>query len=431
MTGALKSAIALSGNPDLLSGNGDAMITYVPQPKLVEQLGWDEPEINVLKRANFDDGTSIWGDPMESMGVPVKKWTNGTKAALTNATNIDLQQQQQQQTVQKPISTTSSSSRVMLNDENWPKQQSPTMVQQQQQQHVPPPSSSQWNDTSSTNIDQTHSSQQQQQQHHHHQQQQQQQNYRSQQTNWNPQAQPDDWFRDVVDTSDWGLQGPPHKAAFDPYENQVDTSGWGVQSGGGMPGQLPIARNRLMKEYDPNENPHDARMPGYDNDPYRQTPDLKNPMMNLPGNLPSTHHPFPPRPGTLYPHQPGSILRPSMPNGGLSTPPGAIIGQGSHSSPKLPTASPVPNPTSYKQNNPSSQTPTPPQQQQSAGNGNNNNNGAVHAQIMQQFRLAVQAGLISQDLLNTKLPPFMLQVNICKKNSSLFFFLYKASSKII
>ncbi|CAF4921556.1 unnamed protein product, partial [Rotaria socialis] len=72
LTGALKSAITLSGNNNLdhLSGNGDAIINYVPQPKLVEQLGWDEPDINVLKRPNFDDGTSIWGDPMESMSVP-------------------------------------------------------------------------------------------------------------------------------------------------------------------------------------------------------------------------------------------------------------------------------------------------------------------------------------------------------------------------
>ncbi len=446
LTGALKSAIALSGNADLLGGNGDAMISYVPQPKLVEQLGWDEPEIHVLKRANFDDGTSIWGDPMESMTVPVKKWTNGTKAALTNSTNIDIQpqhqqpqhqqpQQQQQQTVQKPVST-STSSRVMLNDENWPKQQSPTIVQQQQQQQQqpPPPSSSQWNDVSSANIDQTNSSQQQQ-QHHQQQQQQQQQNYRLQQTNWNPQSQSsDDWFRDgVVDTSDWGLQGPPHKAPFDPYEGQVDTSGWGVQGGGGMPGQMPMARNRFMNEHDLNDNPHDVRMPGYDNDPYRQNPDLKSPMMNIAGNLPATHHPFPPRPGTLYPHQPGNILRPINPNGGLSTPPGAIIGQGSHSSPKLPTSSPVPNAPSYKPNNPSSQTPTP-SQQSSAGNGNNNNNnnnGAVHAQIMQQFRLAVQAGLISQDLLNTKLPPYMLQVNnfFNSQSNKIFFFVLKSFFK--
>jgi hypothetical protein len=435
LTGALKSAIALSGNVDLLSGNSESMISYVPQPKLVEQLGWDEPDINVLKRGNFDDGTSIWGDPMESVSVPVKKWTNGTKAALTNSTNIDLQQQQQQQqqTVQKPISTTATTSRGVLNDENWPKQQSPTIIQQQPQQQPPPPppsSSSQWNDTSSANIDQTNSSQQHQ------------QTYRTQ-PNWNPQSQPDDWFRDgVVDTSDWGLQGPPHKAPFDPYEGQVDTSGWGVQGAGGMPGQLAaMGRNRFMNEYDLNENPHDVRMPGYDNqplnDPYRQNPDLKNPMMPL-----SSHHPFPPRPGSLYPHQPGNILRPINPNGGLSTPPGAIIGQSSHPSPKLPTSSPVPNPNSYKQSNisnPSSQTPTPSQQQPTGngnGNGNNNNNGAVHAQIMQQFRLAVQAGLITQDLLNTKLPPYMLQVRRRKKIfyfqfKNFFFFIIKASSKII
>lgn len=151
----------------------------------------------------------------------------------------------------------------------------------------------------------------------------------------------------------------------------------------------------------------------------------------------SSHHPFPPRPGSLYPHQPGNILRPINPNGGLSTPPGAMMSQSSHSSPKLPTSSPVPNPNAYKQtnmSNPSSQTPTP-SQQQPAGNGtnNNNNSGAVHAQIMQQFRLAVQAGLITQDLLNTKLPPYMLQVRRNdQKNLFLLFFLFRtASSKII
>ncbi|CAF4907205.1 unnamed protein product, partial [Rotaria socialis] len=80
-------------------------------------------------------------------------------------------------------------------------------------------------------------------------------------------------------------------------------------------------------------------------------------------------------------------------NGGLSTPPGPIIGQSSHLSPKLPISSPVLNQPPYvpltgkHSNIPNqpSQTPTPTQQQ-SAGNGNNNN-GAVHAQIMQQFRL--------------------------------------------
>ncbi len=440
ITGALKSAIALSGgNGDILNDNNETMITYVPQPKLVEQLGWDQPETNVAKRGHFDDGTSIWGDPMESMSAPVKKWTNGTKSALTNSTNII----QTPQIVQKPMtgtnSSTSSSSQLISNDENWPRQQSPPIVQQ---------SSSQWNDSSSSNINQTNSNQQQQQQQqpppqqqqqhqHQHQQQQQQQNYHQQSTNWNQQSHSsDDWFRDgVVDTSDWGLQGPQHKAPFDPYEGQVDTTSWGVQGGGGggggggmpVPGQMPMARNnRFMNEYDLNENPHDVRMPNYDNqsinDPYRQNSDLKNSMMNMGGILPSTHHPFPPRPGPHYPPQSGNILRPINPNGGLSTPPGAIIGQGNHLSPKLPTSSPVPNQAPYvpltnKQNNipnQTSQTPTP-SQQQTTGNGNNNNpnnnnNGAVHAQIMQQFRLAVQAGLISQDLLNTKLPPYMLQV---------------------
>jgi hypothetical protein len=425
ITGALKSAIALnSGNIDISNENNDAMITYVPQPKLVEQLGWDQPDINAAKRGHFDDGTAIWGDPMELVSVPVKKWTNGPKSALTNATNTIQTQPIVQKTLPPANSSTSSSSQILSNDENWPRQQTPPIVQQ---------SSSQWNDSSSSNVNQTNSNQQQQQQQHQQQQQQQhqqqQQNYHQQSSNWNSQSQSsDDWFRDgVVDTSDWGLQGPPHKAPFDPYEGQVDTTSWGVQSAGGMPGQLPMARNRFMNEYDLNENPHDVRMANYDNQPindsYRQNSDLKNSMMNMSGILPSSHHPFPPRPGPLYPPQSGNILRPINPNGGLPTPPGAIIGQGNHLSPKLPTSSPVPNQAPYvpltnKQNNipnQTSQTPTP-SQQQSAGNGNNNNNnpnnnnGAVHAQIMQQFRLAVQAGLISQDLLNTKLPPYMLQV---------------------
>jgi hypothetical protein len=201
LTGALKSAIALGGaNVDLLGGNADPTMVFVPQPKLVEQLGWDEPDIKVAKRTNFDDGTSIWGDPMESMSVSVKKWTNGTKAALTNSTNIILQQQPS--IVQKSVSTnvqvsgsTTSTSQMVLNDENWPKQQSPTLTQQ---------SSSQWNDTSSLTEQGTPSPTSQQPT-----------NYRAQQsipTNWNPQPQQsgqhgDDWFRDgMVDTSDWGLQ---------------------------------------------------------------------------------------------------------------------------------------------------------------------------------------------------------------------------------
>ncbi|CAF3660399.1 unnamed protein product [Rotaria sordida] len=420
LTGALKTAIALSGNNiDHLNVNSDAIINYIPQPKLVEQLGWDEPEINVLKRPNFDDGTSIWGDPMELISVPVKKWTNGTKSALTNTTNIILSQP----IIQKQISTTNTSTSMVLNDENWPKQQSPTIVQQ---------STSQWNDTTTSSsssssvpvtttnapIEQTNTSQQQPQHQH-------QQNYRTQHTHWNPQNQTnEDWYGDgLVDTSEWDIARPPHKAPFDPYDGQVDTTDWVVPSTGGIPGQLPIARNRFMNEYDLNENPHDIRMSNYDN-PYRQNTDLKNSMINIGGIIPSTHHTFPPRPSPLYPQQSGNILRPINPNGGLSTPPGAMIGQNSHLSPKLPISSPVPNQPPYvslpgKQNNipnQSSQTPTPPQQQ-STGNGNNNNtnnnnnnNGAVHAQIMQQFRLAVQAGLISQDLLNTKLPPYMLQL---------------------
>ncbi len=205
ITGALKSAIALGGaNVDPLSGNGDPTVVYVPQPKLVEQLGWDEPDVKVPKRGHFDDGTAIWGDPMESMAVSVKKWTNGTKAALTNSTNTIIQQQQTPM-VQKTVSTnvqasgpTTSASQMVLHDENWPKQQSPTLTQQ---------SSSQWNDTSALAEQSTPPPLPQQQQ-------QQQTNYRAQQSapgNWNFQSQQsghhgDDWSRDVVDTSDWGLQ---------------------------------------------------------------------------------------------------------------------------------------------------------------------------------------------------------------------------------
>jgi hypothetical protein len=206
LSGALKSAIALGGaNADLLGENGDVAVVYVPQPKLVEQLGWDEPDIKVMKRANFDDGTSVWGDPMESVSVQVKKWTNGTKAALTNSTNTISQQQQQQQPsiVQKPpqanvqvSNSTTSASQMVLNDENWSKQQSPTLTQQP---------SSQWNDTPASAEQGTPPPTSQQQV-----------NYRQQQsapTNWNPQSQQsahhhgDEWFRDgMVDTSDWGLQ---------------------------------------------------------------------------------------------------------------------------------------------------------------------------------------------------------------------------------
>ncbi|CAF0993196.1 unnamed protein product [Rotaria sp. Silwood1] len=433
LSGALKSAIALGGaNVDLLSGTTDPTVVYVPQPKLVEQLGWDEPDIKVTKRANFDDGTSIWGDPMDLISIPVKKWTNGTKAALTNSTNIILPQQPS--IVQKPVSTnmptsnpTTSTSQMVLNDENWTKQQSPTLPQQ---------STSQWNDTS-TSVDQgtpPPTSQT--------------VNYRTQQppppNNWHAQSQQsthhgsDDWFRDgVVDTSDWGLQGSQSKVPFDPYEGQVDTSSWGVQGGasGGMGGPLgmpPMNRNRFMNDYDLSENAHDPhalhRMTGYESqsmaDLYRQGSDLKNPIIGLGGLLPSSgnpqpHHmlppsqlPFAPRPGPLY--QPNSILRPMNPNS-IPTPSGAIMGTGSLISPKLSTTSPVPNQAPYvplaaKQSNiPTQSSQTPTSQQQPPGTGPVNN-GAVHAQIMQQFRLAVQAGLISQDLLNTKLPPYMLQL---------------------
>jgi len=209
-----------------------------------------------------------------------------------------------------------------------------------------------------------------------------------------------------------------------------------------MGGPLPMAamnRNRFMNDYDLSEGAHDPhgmhRMPSYENqsmtDPYRQGSDLKNPIIGLggllppSGNAPPPHHmlpssqlPFAPRSGPLY--QPGGILRPINPNG-VSAPSGAIMGTGGLISPKLSTTSPVPNQAPYvplaaKQSNipnQSSQTPTPQQQQQQQQQGpGTGNNGAVHAHIMQQFRLAVQAGLISQDLLNTKLPPFMLQVNI-------------------
>lgn len=202
LTGALKSAIALGGaNPDPAGGNSDTPVNYTPQPKLVEQLGWDEPEIKVTKRANFDDGTSIWGDPMESMGVQLKKWTNGPKAALTNSTNTIIQPQSS--IVQKPTPTSAQGSNSgpsaapMTHDENWPKQQSPTL----------PQSSSQWNDTAALSERGTPPppppSQQQQQG-----------NYRAQQSGpggWNSQSQhsgyADERFLDgVIDTSSWGLQ---------------------------------------------------------------------------------------------------------------------------------------------------------------------------------------------------------------------------------
>ena len=209
-------------------------------------------------------------------------------------------------------------------------------------------------------------------------------------------------------------------------------------AGNNMGGPLPMNsmnRNRFMSDYYLTEGTHYPqsmhRMSSYENqpmnDPYRQGSDLKSPIIGIGGLLPAAgnppppHHmmppsqlPFAPRPGSHY--QPGNMMRQMNPNG-ISAPSGAIMGTGGLISPKLSTTSPVPNqapyvPLSAKQGNiptPSSQTPTP-QQQQQQGVGNSNN-GTVHAQIMQQFRLAVQAGLISQDLLNTKLPPFMLQVN--------------------
>ena len=201
ISGALKSAIALGGaNVDILSGNSDSTVACLPQPKLVEQIGWDEPDIKVTKRANLDDGTLVWGDPMDLASVPVKKWTNGTKAALTNSTNIVLQPSPS--IVSKSIPTsiqgsgsTTSVSPMMLSDENWSKHQSPTLSQ---------PSPSQWHDTPSS-IEQGSSSSISQAA-----------NYRTQQSTpagWNIQSQQathpttDDWFRDgMVDTSDWGLQ---------------------------------------------------------------------------------------------------------------------------------------------------------------------------------------------------------------------------------
>ncbi|CAF1057548.1 unnamed protein product [Adineta ricciae] len=437
LTGALKSAIALGGvNADPSSGNGDPTTSFVPQPKLVEQLGWDEPEIKVAKRTNFDDGTSVWGDPIESMTVPVKKWTNGTKAALTNATNTTLPQQQAP-VVQKPNlgnvqnpASTPTVAQMPFTDEKWSKQQSPTLPDQ---------SAARWNDASALTGQRTSSPTPQQLP-----------NYRTQQSapggNWNAQSQPgmqhasnESFIDGLVDTSGWGLQNTQNKAPFDPYEGQVDTSSWGVSggSGGGMGGSLGMSsmnRPRFMNDYDLSENTHDPhgmhRMASFDNssmsDPYRQSSDLKNPIIGLGGLLPSgtnappPHHMLPPsqlqfapRPGPLY--QSNSILRPINPTG-VQTSSGAIMGTGGLISPKLSTTSPVPNQAPYvplagKQGNiptQSSQTPTPTQQQlQGSGNVNN---VAVHAQIMQQFRLAVQAGLISQDLLNTKLPPFMLHL---------------------
>ena len=191
-------------------------------------------------------------------------------------------------------------------------------------------------------------------------------------------------------------------------------------------------RNRYNIDYDLSESSHDPhgahRMSGYENssmnDPYRPGTDLKNPIMGLGGLLPSSgngppHHmippsqlPFAPRSGAPYP--PGGMPRPINPNG-IPTSSGAIMGTGGLISPKLSTTSPVPNqapyvPLSGKQGNMPSQTPSSQQQRQQPSGAGPADGGAVHAQIMQQFRLAVQAGLISQDLLNTKLPPFMLQV---------------------
>ena len=197
---ALKSAIASGGaNADQPGAPGEPVVPYVPQPRLVEQLGWDEPEIKVAKRANFDDGTSIWGDPIDSVAVPVKKWTNGTKAALGNATNT-VPQQTTSAIVQKPAAgatSTPTSTPMSLADENWPKQQSPTLAAQ-------PPLP--WNEVAAASNDPVASAAPPQQQ----------TNYRNQQpasSNWNAQPQQsshsgtDEWFRDgVVDTSDWGLQ---------------------------------------------------------------------------------------------------------------------------------------------------------------------------------------------------------------------------------
>jgi len=452
---ALKSAIASGGaTADSPGGNGDPPIVIAPQPRLVEQLGWDEPEIKVAKRPAFDDGTSIWGDPMDSAAVPVKKWTNGTKAALSNSTNTVVQQPQPS-AVQKPVSTgthqgstaTPPTTQMGMNNENWPKQQSPTIMSQ------PAPSSSsssQWNEASASNDQISLGSASQQQM-----------NYRSQQSNnsnWNslPQASgghggSDDWIRDgVVDTSDWCLQNSQNKVPFDPFDGKVDTSDWVVSGGpsGGMGGQMPMPsmnRNRFGQDYDLNEGSHDPhnvhRLSNFEpspmGDPYRQGSDLKNTIIGVGSLLPSAggnpqlpHHMLPPsqlpfnaRPGPMY--QQSGILRPINPNG-IPTQSGAIMGTGGLISPKLSTTSPVPNqapyvPLSGKPGNMSNQAfPSGNSQQQSqggAGGGGGGgagtspmNNGAVHAQIMQQFRLAVQAGLISQDLLNTKLPPFMLQL---------------------
>ena len=207
-----------------------------------------------------------------------------------------------------------------------------------------------------------------------------------------------------------------------------------------MGGPLPMSsmnRNRFGQDYDLNEGSHDPhnvhRLSNFDTspmgDPYRQGSDLKNPIIGVGSLLPSAsgnpqmpHHMMPPsqlpfnaRPGPMY--QSSGILRPINPNG-IPTQSGAIMGTGGLISPKLSTTSPVPNQAPYvplagKPGNMSNQAfPSAGSQQQgqAAAGAAPMNNGAVHAQIMQQFRLAVQAGLISQDLLNTKLPPFMLQL---------------------
>jgi len=429
--GVAAAAVAGGGpsNIDNLPlATNESTINAALQPKLIEQLGWDEPDIQVTRRPNFDDGTSIWGDPIEMANIPVKKWTNGTKSTTGNVGN-QVQQQGQSQSTPPPSTPTAPpnpgliskqmssvgnpASQMVMKDDNWPKQQSPTLGQ--------PPSSSSatlpWDDSSVvSSLDPTHLSQAQ-------------NNRLGGGGSWNNHQQHqgnsnnDEWFREgVVDTSSWGLQGPAHKAPFDPYEGTIDTSGWGVHGPGGPGGnggavRMPgMTRPPFMDPYNSNEDPHHSRILPYDassvTDPYRTNLEAKNPMMTPSNILPlsSNPHSFVPRPGPLYPPSSSdNALRPINPNGGIQTPPGApMMAPGNVLSPKMPTSSPIPSST-----NPSNVFPSSMPGHLS-GNGNNpangNNNGAVHAQIMQQFRLAVQAGLISQDLLNTKLPAYMLQL---------------------
>lgn len=370
--------------------------------------------------------------------MPVKKWTDGSKAAKTTS-NTNMAQlapapasaavgastsastlPPSQVSVQRPTLPSNTQSSIMSHEDIWPKQTSPTSTQ------APP---THWNDQPpSSNLDSMNLSQT--------------GPFRNQPNNWNPHSphpgvsHTEEWFREgMVDTSNWGLQGPTHKVAFDPYDGQVDTSAWGVSSGGPIGGAVPnMPRNRFANDFNMNENPHDPhpnRMGLYEtgglNEICRPNPPGKSPiisMNNMPpnsSNMQTNQNPFISRPNPHYPQTTESMTRSVNSGGGLSTPPGGMMNQQIIVQPKMTTSSPIPTSNVGGQmgnkstviSNHLTQPPTP--QPHLPGNGNpngGNNNGGIHAHIMQQFRLAVQAGLISQDLLNTKLPPHMLQVNV-------------------